>query len=115
MTSFDKKSFFIPLLLGCIFFYSVVGIGPLDPQNLSWIFGRFDPPQHYLGWSFYRNSPWSLPIGSNPNYGIDIGSSVVYSDSVPIMAIFFKLLSPFLGSPFQYFGIWLLICFALQA
>lgn len=115
MTSVDKKDFYIPIILGCIFFYLVVGVGPLDPQNLSWIFGRFDPPKDYLGWAFYRETPWSLPLGSNPNYGIDIGSSIVYSDSVPIMAIFFKLLSPFLGFPFQYFGIWLLICFVLQA
>ena len=115
MTSLDKKSFYIPILLGITFFYLVVGIGPLDPQNLSWIFGRFDPPKDYLGWAFYRNTPWGFPVGSNPNYGIDIGSSIVYSDSVPIMAIFFKLLSPLLGTPFQYFGIWLLICFVLQA
>ena len=115
MTSFDKKSIYIPILLGITFFYLVVGLGPLDPQNLSWIFGRFDPPKDYLGWAFYRNTHWSFPIGSNPNYGIDIGSSIVYSDSVPIMAIFFKLLSPLLGTPFQYFGIWLLICFVLQA
>lgn len=115
MTSFDKKSFYIPILLGIAFFYLVVGLGPLDPQNLNWIFGRFDPPKDYLGWAFFRNTPWGLPIGSNPNYGIDIGSSIVYSDSVPVMAIFFKLLSPLLGSPFQYFGIWLLICFVLQA
>jgi hypothetical protein len=115
MTSLDKKSFFIPILLGIIFFYLVVSLGSLDPQNLSWIFGRFDPPKDYLGWAFYRNTPWGFPIGSNPSYGIDIGSSIVYSDSVPIMAIFFKLLSPLLGTPFQYFGIWLLICFVLQA
>lgn len=114
MTSLDKKSFFIPILMGIIFFYLVVGLGPLDPQNLSWIFGRFDPPKDYLGWAFYRNTPWGFLIGSNPDYGIDIGSSIVYSDSVPIMAIFFKLLSPLLGTPFQYFGIWILICFVLQ-
>jgi hypothetical protein len=115
MTTFDKKSLYIPFLLGITFFYLVVGLGPLDPQNLSWIFGRFDPPKDYLGWAFYRNTPWQFPLGSNPNYGMDIGSSIVYSDSVPIMAIFFKLLSPLLGNPFQYFGIWLLICFILQA
>jgi hypothetical protein len=115
MTTFDKKSLYIPLLLGTTFFYLVVGLGPLDPQNLSWIFGRFDPPKDYLGWAFYRNTPWQFPLGSNPNYGMDIGSSIVFSDSVPIMAIIFKLLSPLLGKTFQYFGIWLLTCFILQA
>ena len=115
MTSLDKKSFFIPVLLGIIFFYLVVGPGPLDPQNLSWIFGRFDPPQHYLGWVFYRNSPWSFPIGLNPSFGIDIGNSIVYTDSLPLLAIPLKLISPLLPKVFQYIGIWLLICFVMQA
>jgi hypothetical protein len=115
MTSLDKKSFYIPILLGIIFFYLVVGLGPLDPQNLSWIFGRFDPPQHYLGWVFYRNSPWSFPIGLNPSFGIDIGNSIVYTDSLPLLAIPLKLISPLLPKVFQYIGIWLLICFVMQA
>jgi hypothetical protein len=101
MTSLDKKSFYIPFFLGGTFFYLVVGLGPLDPQNLSWIFGRFDPPKDYLGWVFYRNTPWGFPIGSNPNYGIDIGSLIIYSDSAPLMAIFFKLLSPLLETYFN--------------
>lgn len=115
MTSFDKKSIYIPILLGITFFYLVVGLGPLDPQNLSWIFGRFDPPQHYLGWAFYRHSPWSFPIGMNPTFGIDIGNSIVYTDSLPLLAIPLKLISPLLPKVFQYIGIWLLICFVMQA
>jgi hypothetical protein len=115
VTFFNKNTPFIPLLFGSVFFYLIVGFGPLNPENLSWIFGRFDPPQHYLGWVFYRYSPWSFPIGLNPNFGMDISSSIVYTDSIPIMAIFFKLLSPILPQVFQYFGIWLLLCFLLQA
>jgi len=111
----NHKQALIPLVLGSIFFYMVVGPGPLDPQNLSWIFGRFDPPQHYLGWIFYRHSEWSFPIGLNPNYGIDIGNSIVFTDSLPILAIPFKLISPLLPNIFQYLGIWLFICFVLQA
>ena len=114
MLSWSNKNYSIPIALGIAFFCLVVGLDPIDPHNLSWIFGRFDPPKDYLGWVFYRNTPWSFPIGSNPNYGLDIGSSIVYSDSVPLMAIFFKLLSPLLGTPFQYFGIWLILCFILQ-
>ena len=113
--TFKKNTPFIPLLFGSVFFYLIVGFGPLNPENLSWIFGRFDPPQHYLGWVFYRYAPWTFPIGLSPNFGMDISSSIVYTDSLPLMAIFFKLLSPILPQVFQYFGIWLLVCFLLQA
>ena len=88
VTFFLKNTPFIPLLFGSVFFYLIVGFGPLNPENLSWIFGRFDPPQHYLGWVFYRYAPWTFPIGLSPNFGMDISSSIVYTDSLPLMAIF---------------------------
>ena len=113
MTFFKKNTPFIPLFFGIVFFYLIVGFGPLDPHNLGWIFGRFDPPQHYLGWAFYRYSPWSFPIGLNPNFGMDISSSIVYTDSIPIMAIFFKLLSPILPQVFRNLVITLLFIASL--
>lgn len=96
-------------------FLLTVGIGPLDPRNLAWILGRLDPTQHYLGWMFYRHSDWSFPIGLNPHFGLDLSSSIVYSDSIPLLAIPLKVISPYLPEHFQYFGIWLLACFVLQS
>ena len=108
-------SFLYPLLLGAIAFFIVVGFEPLDPVNAGWILGRLDPTQHYLGWLFYRNSEWTFPIGLNPLFGQDLSSSIVYSDSIPLLAIPFKLFGPLLPERFHYFGIWLFTCFLLQA
>lgn len=102
-----------PLLLGLAAFLLVVGPAPLQVGNIAWLAGS-DPAQHYLGWAFYRQSPWSFPLGSNPGYGMELGSSIFYSDSIPLMAIFFKLLAPLLPATFQYVGLWLLACFLLQ-
>lgn len=92
-----------------------MGIGPLDPENVGWLLGRLDPTQHYLGWIFYRQSDWSSPLGLNPYFGLDISSSIVYSDSIPLLAIPLKVIAPYLPEHFQYFGIWLLACFILQS
>ena len=105
----------IPLCLGFIVFLVIVGPLPLDPTNIDWLKGNKDPTQHYLGLAFYLNSPWQWPLGLNPQYGLDISSSIVYSDSIPLLAITFKALSGWLTTPFQYFGWWLLACFILQA
>lgn len=107
--------FFFALLLGMVAFFLVVGHRALDPMNAEWILGRLDPTQHYLGWLFYRSGPWSFPIGLNPNFGQDLSSSIVYSDSIPLLAIPFKVLDPLLPDRFHYFGIWILTCFVLQA
>lgn len=104
----------LPIALGIAAFCLVVGIDPLIPTNIAWLSGQ-DPSQHYLGWAFFRNSPWTNPIGLNPNYGLEISNAIAFSDSIPWMAFLFKPFSVFLPEPFQYIGLWVLLCFILQA
>jgi hypothetical protein len=106
---------FLPAILGIFAFSLVVGWDVLNPEYVGWLMGRFDPIQHYLGWDFFRRSEWTNPIGLSPTFGLDISSSIVYADSIPLMAIIFKIFDQILPVNFQYFGIWLLICFILQS
>jgi hypothetical protein len=105
----------IPLLMGAIAFIVVVGVGILNPRNVSWLLADFDMTLEYLGWAFYRYGPWTFPIGLNPNFGLDISSSIIYSNSLPLFAMVFKPISGLLGEPFQFWGMWILVCFVLQA
>lgn len=101
-----------PGLLG---FVSVVGLRALSPTNVRWI-ATPDPMKDYLGWAFFRQAPWSLPLGSNFSYGLEkFGSSIFYSDSIPLLAIGLKPFAPLLPEPFQYLGLWMLLCFLLQS
>ena len=109
-----QNIYIYPILLGVAAFLLVVGPRPLDPTNLGWLVG-WDPSQEYFGWAIFKNSPWTFPIGLNPNYGLEISSSIVYSDSIPILAILFKLFAVILPRDFQFFGFWNLTCFILQA
>ena len=101
------------LIFSAIIFFMMIGSETLDPKNIGWLKG-IDSLQHYLGWSFFRFSDWSFPIGLNPHYGLDISSSIVFSDSIPLLAFLFKFISSYLPQTFQYFGLWLFICFLLQ-
>jgi hypothetical protein len=92
----------------------VVGPRALNPTVLDLAQG-VDPFKDYVGWMFFRNSPWSFPLGLNPTYGLDFSSSIVFSDSIPLMAFLFKAIGFALPETFQYLGIWTLICFVLQA
>lgn len=102
------------LLLGLAAFLMVVGLAPLESANIAWL-SESDASTNYLGWAFYRDSPWSWPLAANPAYGLDIAGSVLMADANPLLALPLKLLSPLLPQPFQYFGWWLLACFLLQA
>ena len=110
--NFDLKCI-APIILSICAFLLIIGPNALIPTNIAWL-ASGDPAQHYLGWAFYRLSSWTNPIGLNPNYGMDISSSIVYSDSIPLMAILLKPFSAWLPATFQYLGFWALLCFVLQ-
>lgn len=70
--------------------------------------------QHFLGWHFFRADPWGIPLGKTPSFLFPEGTSIVYTDSIPLMAILLKVFSPVLPDVFQYQGIWLLLSYTLQ-
>lgn len=104
----------LPLLLGVLAFFCVIGPQALDPQNIAWL-EQGDPATHYLGWEYFRHAPWTFPLGLNPFYGLELGNSIIFSDSNPLLALLFKPFNAWLPATFQYFGLWLLACFVLQA
>ncbi|WP_333682073.1 DUF6311 domain-containing protein [Dyella sp.] len=104
----------MPVLIGVLACLLITGSAMLEPGNVSWL-TQGDLAQSYLGWAFYRHAPWSLPLGSNPLYGAGLHTSVYYSDSIPLLAMLFKPWASWLPETFQYFGLWVLACFILQA
>lgn len=118
-TAFLKKNRW-PLtgaLLGALVFVVVYGVRVLDPTSVDWILNNPspDPSQHYLGWAFFRSSPWRLPyLGANYSVVYPYRTSILFTDSIPLLALLCKLLSPVLPATFQYFGWWGLVSYALQ-
>ncbi|MBT2340893.1 MULTISPECIES: DUF6311 domain-containing protein [Pseudomonas] len=106
--------FLLPVLLGVLAFFLVIGPRVLDPTNIAWL-GEGDAATHYMGWAFFRHSPWTFPLGMNPSYGLELGNGIIFSDSNPLLALMFKPFNAWLPETFQYFGFWLLACFVLQA
>lgn len=101
-------------LVGVITFLCIYGVHILDVTYTDWLLGGGDLTQNYLGWCFFRNSSWAFPIGQMDQIVYPNQVSVIYTDSVPLMAVLFKLFRGILPEEFQYFGIWGLLCFAIQ-
>ena len=103
-------------LAGVAFFLALYGVRVLDVTNADWILNSgADPSQHYLGWQFYRSSELRLPyLGMSYNTVYPYRTSVLYSDSIPLLALLFKPFSALLPATFQYMGLWGLASFALQ-
>lgn len=121
---FQKKPaalYLLPALLGAVagiaVFLWVYGTAPLHVSWDNWILGGYDEldvQQHYAGWLLFRNSSWSFPLGMADTIAIPDGTAISYTDSLPWVSIFLKLLRGVLPGTFQWFGLYVLGCFALQ-
>ncbi|WP_298850197.1 DUF6311 domain-containing protein [uncultured Aquimonas sp.] len=100
--------------LGLVVFVHQVGMSVVWPTDSSWIV-EGDRLQHHLGWEYFRRSPWAWPPGKITDFPYPVGSSVVYTDSLPLMAIGLKLISEWLPPSVQYLGVVLLLAWVLQA
>jgi hypothetical protein len=102
-------------VVGTVVFIYATGGRIIDPTNRDWLM-LGDSAQHYLGWAFFRDTPLlQWPIGANQKLGLDFASSIVFTDSIPLAAFVFKPLNVVLPETFQYLGVWIWMCFILQA
>lgn len=101
-------------ILGAAVFICLYGVRILNPTYVEWLYNGRDLMQHYLGWEFYRRSDWMFPLGMTDQLGYPNATSVIFTDSIPIFAVIFKMFASVLPERFQYFGIWGILCFMLQ-
>ena len=100
-------SFFITIVI----YHIIYGIGTLNPQNINWLMSVYhDWGGHYEGWAFFKNEPWGYPLGDVSGLYYPVGTNVGLTDSIPLLALFFKLFAFILPDDFQYFGLWLFAC-----
>lgn len=117
----DRFRRILPALLGAAagiaVFLWVYGTAPLHTGWDNWIlqgYDEWDVQQHYAGWLLFRNAHWSFPLGMADTIAVPDGTVISYTDSLPWVSIFFKLLRGVLPAAFQWFGWYTLGCFALQ-
>ena len=101
------------------FLYSIVliwitsGIRIIDPRTTGWL-SHGDGTQE-LGWEFFRRTPLlQFPLGINPNYGLEISSSIALDGQIPLFSLLLHPFSNFLPDRFQYYGLFLAITFILN-
>jgi len=117
---FFKKNYVrILFALGCVLgaasFVAVYGFEVLDFSNNGWLFyWDNDLRQHYIAWCNYRNEAWHFPIGLVQSLSYPNSISIIYTDSIPLFAVLFKIIRGILPDTFQYFGLFGILSFMLM-
>ena len=104
------------LFLAALFVLLIISPENIDPLNVRWcVNGGGDNLQHYLGWRFFRNSRWTRYFLFMKDLNYPAGTSVIVTDSNPLLCLLFKLFGKILPETFQFNGIWILFCYLMQA
>ncbi len=108
------KPIYCFIVVGIIIFHYKIGIMNVIPTNVEWLLQASDWPQHQLGWEFFRRTPWNWPLGEFSNLLYPVDTNIGFTDSIPLLAISFKLFNLVLPDFFQYIGLWLFLNLVLQ-
>lgn len=112
---YDVWDLIFACLGGLFFTHIILGAEKINPFYTNWLLlPGSDYSYHYLAWEYFKDSPWSWPIGKIEGYAYPMYNSVMYTDSIPLFAFIFKLFRNILPPDFQYFGIWYYLCYFLN-
>ena len=102
-------------LAAAALFVGIYGVQLLNPAYTDWLLTGGDSTQHYLGSAAFRQSRWFFPLGMMDTLHYPQTSSVIFTDSIPLLAVFFKAIRFLFPPQWQYMGLWGLSCLVLQA
>lgn len=119
LSKFELKSsgiagLVLSVLFGAVFARVITPRGFIAGTSSYWHTQVEDIAQYLSGYLAYMKAPWSLPLLSIPSLNWPSGTVVTFVDAIPVFSLALKLLSPLVPLPDNPFGIWLLLCFALQ-
>ena len=109
-----RKTALVSAAFGIVFGTIFLGPGNVLPWNLGWLAGKGDGSADQLVFQFFRQTPFlQWPITSVPNFVV--GANTVNPSGNTIFTVGAKFVGLFVPGQFQYFGILIVLWFALQA
>jgi hypothetical protein len=84
----------------------VAGVGTF------WHSPTSDRAQALVGYRYFFADDWRFPVFAVATLNVPEGANVIFTDSIPLAALGMKILRAFGVPAWNYFGAWLLLCYA---
>lgn len=81
----------------------------------SSFFDQGDAAHHVNGWLAYVADTWRYPLMRTLVLNPPDGINIIFTDSIPLVALILKLFKPWLSEGFHYFGWWHVVVYVSQA
>ena len=100
--------------VGIIALLAVVPEGFLDAGSEVWRLPSGDRGTGVVGMRYYLADDWHWPPLLTDDLSFPEGTNIVFTDSIPLMALGAKLARPIIGSDINYFPSWFILIYSLQ-
>lgn len=74
-----------------------------------------DAATNVAGWLFFAKDDWHFPLLHSARLNAPEGTSIAFTDSIPLLALLLKPFHSLFPEGFHYFGLWHAFCYLLQA
>lgn len=99
-------------LMACLNIYDLPF---LEGNSPFWQAPHADQMQALTGWYGFAHDSWRFPFFEVKTLRYPLGANIIFTDSIPLLALLMKPFVPILPTDFHYFGWWFALCFILQS
>jgi hypothetical protein len=111
----SKKRFFYLLVAvtGILYLLSIFDFSFIFAHSAYWKEPFGDPITNQIGARYFAQDSWRWPLFYVPRLAFPEGTNIIYTDSIPFLALLAKIIYKITGEWFNYFGFWIGACFPL--
>lgn len=102
------------LTLGIAYVSSTLAPGFLFGDGAYWSGVASDRASNLVGYLYYLEAPWQWPPFRLDQLSLPEGTSVIYSDSIPLVSLLAKAANSIYPNDFIFFGFWIGACYLLN-
>ncbi len=106
---------FISLFIASLYALTFIDISYIKGIGPYWTEPYGDRITNLIGLEYFINDNWRNPLFYVKNLSIPEGANIIFTDSIPILALISKIFYKISGYSFNYFGIYVFLCFPLIA
>ena len=100
--------------VGIIALLAVVPEGFLNASSEVWRLPSGDRGAGVVGMRYYLADDWHWPLLHTDDLSFPDGTNIIFTDSIPLMALGAKAARPLIGSDINYFPSWFIVIYSLQ-
>lgn len=108
-----KRIWWLGIFLGALYGLTLFDFSFIFGQSAHWTQPFGDTNTNFIGSLYFAQDKWRFPLFYVPQLAFPEGTNIIYTDSIPLLALIFKIYYKITNQWHNYFGFWIFLCFPL--